>query len=325
VHREKTDIHSPLLNETRGKKITNTAGDESVTVLQQELEVARAGKKEAERLAGLREQEMKDRLDKLHGDVNRANQRTNDEVGQIRREKEDAEKVAREDQKALVTRIGELEKVLEASNNTSAILQRQKAKSDADKLRSDNSAKDLQKKLSILTRDKEALFNANEQKRKAILVLENELHEKNRNIEQRIAQIQAHAFHIDSGVNPVNEDSYYVSQFNEIKVDLETWVASSTPNAAATLSKAQETSLLQIISTLGPGAKPTFDALKLYSRSWYKNPTVRVQMIRHIAALFVYERVFQPFVFALKAEFSRFLANIEADILSNGWPFGLLM
>lgn len=120
-------------------------------------------------------------------------------------------------------------------------------------------------------------------------------------------------------MNPRREEEFYTKKFGDIKVEFEMWVASSV-GASDALPKGGESILLQTLATLGRHGKAASEFLKVNQgiRSWYKLPGTRIQLIRHIAALLLFEYVLVPFVFGLSSEVSHALSWVDADIMSNG-------
>ena len=138
--------------------------------------------------------------------------------------------------------------------------------------------------------------------------------------EQSSEQLQAQLFHIERGVNPLRDETYYTQKFAEIEVDFDMWVARHCSLSSEVLSKAGEQFLLQSLSTLGPHGKSASEYLRVNQRigSWYKDAGTRIPLIRHIAAVFLFELVLGPFVFGLSPELSQAFSWVDADIMSHG-------
>lgn len=137
--------------------------------------------------------------------------------------------------------------------------------------------------------------------------------------------LRKHIVHMEkSDVNPLRDEDHYIQNFCELKSELETWIAKhAKSNAAPALTPAQEDWLLKVLSGLGPCGKASSDfmAPNHAALNWYGNARSRIQLIRHIVAVYIFERILEPFAAGLNQGFSEALKWIEKDILARGFLF----
>jgi hypothetical protein len=133
-------------------------------------------------------------------------------------------------------------------------------------------------------------------------------------------QLRSYIVRMENDWNPVYDEEYYIQRFQEIKTDIEMWVAS---HAGKGLGKLSETSLLQILSRVGDEGMKSSEFLKASheTRILFKEPQLRIPFIRHIIAAFLLHQIFKPFTFGLHPEISHVLEYIQADIMSHGSLF----
>jgi hypothetical protein len=125
----------------------------------------------------------------------------------------------------------------------------------------------------------------------------------------------------ETELQPRHPEDYYVQNFQELRTELEMWIAKQAKTSAATgLSDAEVSKLLVRLAGFGRCGKLSAETLSLNNtvQKQYSATGSRIQLIRHIVAVFLFDQVFSPFVVGLSRELSEALGWIEDDILSQG-------
>jgi myosin heavy subunit len=127
---------------------------------------------------------------------------------------------------------------------------------------------------------------------------------------------------MEKGRGPIRDEHFYIQSFEGLKRLIEQRVLklSQTHNNHS-LSEPVQADILKRISELGPHGKSSAEVLKSEHHALQKLYNVsrwRHSLIRHIVALYLLDRVFQPFAFGLSQEFSDGLKSIETDVMSRG-------
>lgn len=143
---------------------------------------------------------------------------------------------------------------------------------------------------------------------------------ENANYKNSLNQLQAQVFHIDRGVNPLRNEEYYTHKFENIKVDFEMWVARHALSSSESISKTTDATIRSTIARLGPcgRAAAEFFQKRLGIKALFSETRTRIQLIRHLGALLLFELVLEPFVFGLSPQISQAFSWIDADIMTNG-------
>jgi len=82
--------------------------------------------------------------------------------------------------------------------------------------------------------------------------------------------------------------------------------------------------ILDRISELGPHGRVSRALLESPNSSievFYASDALRNSLLRHVAALFLFDQVFEPFAFGISPELSEALKSIESDVKERGIPF----
>jgi predicted nucleic acid-binding Zn-ribbon protein len=126
---------------------------------------------------------------------------------------------------------------------------------------------------------------------------------------------------MENNLQPVQDEEYYIRMFEEIRSEVENWVAKQgKSNAGPALSPSDEGKLFKILSGLGSTGRKSAEFLSQNSfcTVWYANTRSRIQLLRHIVAIFLFEKIFKPFAAGLPTKFSEALFWIGDDVISRG-------
>ena len=138
-------------------------------------------------------------------------------------------------------------------------------------------------------------------------------------------EIRSYIVQNETDLKPVKDEEFYIQTFEEIKAEVEMWVAKQAKShAAQMLPQSNEAKLFETLSTWGEtGSRSVqFLAPKHYCGVWYSIMRSRIQLIRHLISIFLFDKIFQPFAAGLPDEFSRALVWIGHDTLSHRISLG---
>lgn len=130
---------------------------------------------------------------------------------------------------------------------------------------------------------------------------------------------------MSSGRGPVLEEEFYIQSFEELKGVVEHGtVKLSRAQADGTLPNENQMKVLELVSGLGLNGKHSADYFRsneslfptVYNTGRWRNP-----LIRHIVALYLFDRIFEPFAFGISQELSEGLKQIEMDVILRGPQF----
>ena len=141
-------------------------------------------------------------------------------------------------------------------------------------------------------------------------------------IQSQNEEFRTHIVDLETGLGPSHEEDYYRSQFERLKLLIESDIVRySRGNARQVLSDEAQKDILDILSKTGEEAAKSAQFLGgeqyplpvLYSSNRWRHA-----LIRHIVSLFLFPKVFDGFAFGVSQEFSKSLQLVEQDILSRG-------
>ena len=139
------------------------------------------------------------------------------------------------------------------------------------------------------------------------------LRSDNDELRKYIAQKEAEQQH------SLRNEQYYIQQFEELKSIMEMWtVKHSKSSAGNDLSQSTEIEVLKLLASFGKSGKTSAEFLTqnqhLFQRL-YANIRSRIPLLRHIAAVFLFDQVFEPFAAGLPSSLSQELGSL---LVSHG-------
>ena len=133
--------------------------------------------------------------------------------------------------------------------------------------------------------------------------------------------------YIDSTRNaqePLRGENKYVQDFEDLNNKITLWIgAQSKKNANATLQINTRTAILTKTKSFGNYGVHTATQIEHSLKELYVSKKTRAPLVRHILSLFLFDRIFYPFAFALKNpdpshEASNYLKYLEDDLFTQG-------
>lgn len=135
-------------------------------------------------------------------------------------------------------------------------------------------------------------------------------------------EFRAQIFAMGTGGGPLNDEEFYSTNWEELKCLVEKQIVKlSKAQVKQTLPEAEQTKILHRLSKLGPRGVKCADFLRSDGHSLqklYNENHWRHSLLRHIVALFLLDRVFEPFAFGISQELSDGLKFVEKDAKVRG-------
>lgn len=128
-------------------------------------------------------------------------------------------------------------------------------------------------------------------------------------------------FRNENDLSLLNSEEHYIQTFEELRGDLERWVArASKVGGEIPLPQIAEMGVLGMLETLGPKAKASAEFLRANQtiRVWYKHIGARIDLVRHLVGVFLFDQIFEPFAVGLPSELRDALLWIDNDLISHG-------
>ena len=124
---------------------------------------------------------------------------------------------------------------------------------------------------------------------------------------------------MSSAQEPIHEEEWFILQFSQIGMEIDSWAAKETRGKLAEpLSAADHQWLVERLTSLGRVGKRTVEMLGSGLADMYQDRRKKITLIRHIVSILLCEDVFQPFAFGLGPEKSEYLKKIEIDLCLHG-------
>ena len=124
---------------------------------------------------------------------------------------------------------------------------------------------------------------------------------------------------------PIRGEEKYTQRFEDLNNKITLWVLKQSKlNADVTLHDGNlRSSVLTKLESFGVCGRHAATSIRSSLAQLYASKKTRASLIRHILALFLFDRVFYPFAFALKfpdasAQASDYMKSIENDLFEQG-------
>ena len=120
---------------------------------------------------------------------------------------------------------------------------------------------------------------------------------------------------------PLREEQFYVSQFDQIRMEIESWAAKETRGKVLepVTTTCQDTVIAMLV-VCGDHGKLAGDLLRSASSLFGENRRTRIALIRHATAVWLYSMMFDRFAFGFNSKMSDQFKNVETTIYSQSSP-----
>jgi len=128
-------------------------------------------------------------------------------------------------------------------------------------------------------------------------------------------KLRSHIIETGNELNPIHDEDFYYQSFESIIGTIELWAAPLSDAMPKTGSGPKP--VWNTVSNLGfPWKDPSGPVVDFATfKTWYSHGTTRVQLIRHIIAVFLYMNIFRRFIFGLQLEVDDILRKVADDII----------
>lgn len=137
-------------------------------------------------------------------------------------------------------------------------------------------------------------------------------------------RLRTSIFKNESDLSALQSEDYYIQLFEELKGDVEGWIASHAKRTSTrTLPASTEAAVLDILMRLGGAGESSANFLiknRLLQKEYY-DVRSRIILIRHIVALFLFDQIFNPLAPGLPALLTYALGWMERDMIAQGLHF----
>jgi len=132
--------------------------------------------------------------------------------------------------------------------------------------------------------------------------------------------LRTHIASISTAQEPLYEEQYYTLLWDQINIDIESWVAKETKmKVTEALSEATQQAIISKLLGLGETVKSHAKGVKLELLTLGTGRGRRIALIRHVIALFLFYAILEKFTFGFDAHSSAYLEYIEREIYTQGY------
>ena len=137
-------------------------------------------------------------------------------------------------------------------------------------------------------------------------------------LEQNNDQLRTDIVEMGNELNPAYNEDHYIDGFEKIRMKLEMWVASHS--VSGVMPKDIVKKIWHDLSNLGlvwggASAGPLVDPNVF--RVWFTDDTPRLQLVRSFAGAFLFQYVFQPYIFGMEYAIADSFRLVGDDIVGN--------
>jgi hypothetical protein len=176
-------------------------------------------------------------------------------------------------------------------------------------------------------------FNAIDLKRMETERTLNEVHQENMRLQQELAYerdtrvalkndnvlLRAQIADMSSGQEPLREENYYVLEFRQIGMDVDSWAAKETRTMSKKpLSEADCKQLFSELYKSGEHGRKAAEGFEAKTKLFQERRN-RIVLIRHVIAIILFDRIFDVFTFGFKRDYADYFKDIEAQLCRNGF------
>ena len=134
------------------------------------------------------------------------------------------------------------------------------------------------------------------------------------------ALLRAQITDMTSAQEPIREERYYILEFNQIGIDVESWAVKETRTMPTqSLSKADSFTIVSELVASGEHGKKAAKWFGNKDKRFFQERRNRIAVIRHVVAVVLFDRVFDRFAFGFSREQSMYFDEIEKRICLNGF------
>lgn len=118
---------------------------------------------------------------------------------------------------------------------------------------------------------------------------------------------------------PLREEQYYILEFTQLRMDIESWAAKETRNMTKQMLSDQEYSqVVQVLRSCGETGRNAAEWFqRIHPRTWQDRRS-KIGLIRHFVAVVLFDHVLERFSFGFDRVWSKYFTDMEKLICRNG-------
>jgi hypothetical protein len=124
---------------------------------------------------------------------------------------------------------------------------------------------------------------------------------------------------MSSAQEPLRDEQFYILEFNQIRIDIESWAAKETRTMPKqSLSETQSLQLISLLKTYGETGNNAAEWFRHKDRRFFQERRNQIALIRHLIAVVLFDQVFDRFAFGFERGYSKYFTDIEKLICKHG-------
>jgi DNA repair exonuclease SbcCD ATPase subunit len=124
-----------------------------------------------------------------------------------------------------------------------------------------------------------------------------------------------------SAQEPLREENYYILQFNQINIDIESWAAKESRTVPTDLSGEHLSNIASWVKELGNLSSIAEETLNTLLLRFQEDRRIRIALTRYIVGVILFNIILDRFTFGLPRESSDYFMEIEREIYNQGSSF----
>jgi hypothetical protein len=124
---------------------------------------------------------------------------------------------------------------------------------------------------------------------------------------------------MNSAQEPLRDEQFYVLEFNQIRIDVESWAAKETRTMPKQyLPEQQSLQLISLLKTYGETGSNAAEWFRHKDRRFFQERRNQIALIRHLIAVVLFDQVFDRFAFGFERGYSKYFSDVEKLICKHG-------
>jgi hypothetical protein len=124
---------------------------------------------------------------------------------------------------------------------------------------------------------------------------------------------------MSSAQDPLRDEQFYILEFNQIRMDIESWAAKETRTMPKQfLSESESFQLISLLKTYGETGNNVAEWFRRKDRRFFQERRTQIALIRHLIAVVLFDQVFNRFAFGFDRSHSKYFTDIEKLVCKHG-------
>jgi hypothetical protein len=131
--------------------------------------------------------------------------------------------------------------------------------------------------------------------------------------------LRAQITEMSSAQEPLRDEQFYILEFNQIRMDVESWAAKETRTMPKQfLPEPASSQLFSLLKTYGETGSNVAEWFRHKDRRFFQERRNQIALIRHLIAVVLFDQVFDRFAFGFDRNYSKYFIDIEKLICKHG-------